>query len=68
MVLVGANMPSVLAEIAFLSNPADEKLLNTSPYRQKIAAALYAGLVSYAETLSSVKVARSQTDGTTPAK
>ena len=69
MVLVGANMPSVLAEIAFLSNPADEKLLNTAPYRQKIAAALYAGLVSYAETLSSVKVvARSQTDGTPPAK
>ena len=69
VVLVGANMPSVLAEIAFLSNPADEKLLNTAPYRQKIAAALYAGLVSYAETLSSVKVvARSQTDGTPPAK
>ena len=68
VVLVGANMPSVLAEIAFLSNPQDEKLLKTSPYRQKIAAALYAGLVSYAETLSSVKVARSQADGSTPAK
>ncbi|MBI2817986.1 MAG: N-acetylmuramoyl-L-alanine amidase [Acidobacteria bacterium] len=58
MVLIGAKMPSVLAEIAFLSNPQEEKLLKTKQQRQKIAEALYAGVAKYAETLSGVKVAR----------
>ncbi len=58
MVLVGARMPSVLAEIAFLSNPQEEKLLKTKQQRQKIAEALYAGIAKYADTLSGVKVAR----------
>ena len=57
VVLIGANMPSVLAEIAFLSNPAEEKLLKTESHRQKIAEALYAGIRGYVETLSVVKVA-----------
>ena len=58
MVLVGAKMPSVLAEIAFLSNPQEEKLLKTKQQRQKVAEALYAGVAKYAETLSGIKVAR----------
>ncbi len=57
VVLIGANMPSVLAEIAFLSNPAEEKLLKTSEHRQKIAEALYSGILGYVESLSVVKVA-----------
>ena len=57
VVLIGANMPSALAEIAFLSNPAEEKLLKTAEHRQKIAEALYAGILGYVETLSVVKVA-----------
>lgn len=57
VVLIGANMPSVLAEIAFLSNPAEEKQLKTEEHRQKIAEALYAGILGYVETLSVVKVA-----------
>lgn len=56
VVLIGANMPSALSEIAFLSNPAEEKLLKTEEHRQKIAEALFAGILSYVESLSVVKV------------
>ncbi len=58
VVLIGANMPSVLAELSFLSNPQDETLLKTTEYRQKLAEALFQGLVDYAETLSGIQVAR----------
>ncbi len=51
-VLIGANMPAVLAEIAFLSNPADEKRLRTSSYRDLIARSLLAGVKSYLEALN----------------
>ncbi|MDT8069319.1 MAG: N-acetylmuramoyl-L-alanine amidase [Terriglobia bacterium] len=57
IVLIGANMPSILAEISFLSNPTDEKRLKTPAYRQKIAEALYRGIARYANGLSGVKVA-----------
>jgi N-acetylmuramoyl-L-alanine amidase len=57
VVLIGANMPSVLAEISFLSNPKDEQKLKSPEYRQKIAEALYKGIVRYANGLSGVKVA-----------
>lgn len=57
IVLVGANMPSVLAEIAFLSNPGDERQLKTPTERQRIAQALYDGVVKYLQSLNSVKVA-----------
>jgi len=53
VVLIGANMPSVLSEISFLSNPHDEKLLKEPSYRQKVAAALYAGLAKYLGSLNS---------------
>ena len=58
VVLIGANMPSVLTEFSFLSNPQDEKLLRTSEHRQKVAEALYVGIEGYVQTLSGVKVAR----------
>jgi len=57
VVLIGANMPSILAEISFLSNPTDEASLETPEYRQKIAEALYKGIAKYAGGLSGVKVA-----------
>ena len=52
LVLIGASMPSVLAEIGFLSNSRDEANLNKSEYRQKIAEALYAGIAHYYQSLS----------------
>jgi N-acetylmuramoyl-L-alanine amidase len=57
IVLIGANMPSILAEISFVSNPADEHRLATSEYRQRIAESLYRGIAKYVNGLSGVKVA-----------
>jgi N-acetylmuramoyl-L-alanine amidase len=57
IVLIGANMPSILAEISFVSNPGDEHRLETGEYRQRIAESLYRGIAKYANGLSGVKVA-----------
>ena len=54
LVLMDAKMPAVLAEVSFLSNTTDEKLLKTSAYRDKVAEALFKGISSYADTLSSI--------------
>ena len=57
IVLIGANMPSILAEISFVSNPADERKLQTPEYRQRIAESLYRGIAKYVSGLSGVKLA-----------
>ena len=57
IVLIGANMPSILAEISFVSNPGDERRLETSEYRQRIAESLYRGISKYVDGLSGVKMA-----------
>jgi len=61
VVLIGATMPSVLAEIGFVSNAQDERLLKRPETRQKIAEALYKGLSQYAATLSHFQVAETKT-------
>jgi N-acetylmuramoyl-L-alanine amidase len=58
VVLIGASMPSVLAEIGFLSNPREEALLKKPDYRQKLAEALYRGVTRYAEGLSHFQMAQ----------
>jgi N-acetylmuramoyl-L-alanine amidase len=58
VVLIGAAMPSVLAEIGFLTNSTEEALLRKPEHRQKIAEALYKGITAYADTLSRIDVAR----------
>jgi N-acetylmuramoyl-L-alanine amidase len=57
VVLIGANMPSILAEISFLSNPGDERRLRTPQYRQRIAESLYHGISHYVDGLGGLKVA-----------
>jgi N-acetylmuramoyl-L-alanine amidase len=57
IVLIGANMPSILAEISFVSNPTDERKMETSEHRQRIAESLYRGVSKYVSGLSGVKVA-----------
>lgn len=57
LVLVGAAMPSVLAEIGFLSNPREERLLKRPAHRQRIAEALFQGVSNYASTLSHFQAA-----------
>lgn len=51
IVLIGANMPSVLSEISFVSNPEQAKLLQTKEFRQNIAQSLFNGIYSYVEVL-----------------
>jgi N-acetylmuramoyl-L-alanine amidase len=51
-VLIGANMPAVLAEIAFVSNPEDEKRLRTPEYRAVLARSLLSGVRRYLESLN----------------
>jgi N-acetylmuramoyl-L-alanine amidase len=63
IVLIGANMPSILAEVSFVSNPVDEHRLSTSEYRQRIAESLYRGIAKYANGLSGVKVASKMDKG-----
>lgn len=46
-VLIGAQMPSVLAEVSFISNPVEEQLLRKEAYREHIAKALADGVESY---------------------
>ncbi len=50
-VLIGANMPAVLAELAFVTNPDDEKRLRTPQYREVLARSLLGGLRGYLEAL-----------------
>src|SRR5271155_3583771 len=54
VVLIGANMPSILSEIPFPSNPADEKMLKKPEQRQRIAEGLYHGMSDYLESLNSL--------------
>jgi N-acetylmuramoyl-L-alanine amidase len=67
VVLIGASMPSVLAEIGFLSNAKDESNLRKPEYRQKVAEALYKGLAQYAQSLSHFEVARQVVKADKPA-
>jgi N-acetylmuramoyl-L-alanine amidase len=46
-VLIGAAMPSVLVEAAFISNPEEERRLRTVVYRQQVAEALLAGVAKF---------------------
>ncbi len=52
VVLIGAEMPAVLVEVAFLSNPRDEKLLREESGQQVVARALLSGIEGYVKTLS----------------
>jgi N-acetylmuramoyl-L-alanine amidase len=51
MVLVGATMPSILAEISFITNRQEATLLKTDKYKQQIAEALFAGVLKYQQAL-----------------
>jgi N-acetylmuramoyl-L-alanine amidase len=59
VVLIGANMPSVLAEVSFISNPADEQLLKKPDGRQRVAEGLYHGVESYLQSLNSISLNQS---------
>ncbi len=49
VVLVGAEMPAVLIEVSFLSNPTEETRLNEDTYRQQVADAIHIGIENFVE-------------------
>jgi N-acetylmuramoyl-L-alanine amidase len=54
IVLIGANMPSVLTEISFLSNPTDEAALKKPEHRDRVVEGIFKGVSSYLTALGSV--------------
>jgi N-acetylmuramoyl-L-alanine amidase len=54
VVLIGAAMPSILSEIAFISNPADEAMLKKPDSRQRVAEGLYQGVANYLQSTNSL--------------
>jgi len=60
VVLIGAAMPSVLAEIAFVTNPQEARLLKGGAYRQRIAEALFNAIRSYQSSLKKGAAVASQ--------
>jgi N-acetylmuramoyl-L-alanine amidase len=54
VVLIGAGMPSVLAEVAFLSHQQEAGLMKTKDYRQKVAEALFEAVKNYQRSLKAV--------------
>jgi N-acetylmuramoyl-L-alanine amidase/putative methionine-R-sulfoxide reductase with GAF domain len=57
VVLTETAMPGILAEVSFVSSPADEQKLRTDGYRERIAEALYKGVARYAASSHNVKMA-----------
>jgi N-acetylmuramoyl-L-alanine amidase len=63
VVLIGASMPSVLAEISFVTNPQEAKLLKSNAYRQRIAEALFDGIKKYQTSLKGATTIAAQPSG-----
>jgi N-acetylmuramoyl-L-alanine amidase len=53
-VLLNANMPGILAEVSFISNPIEERRLGSGEYRQAIARALLEGIKAYMASLKAI--------------
>jgi len=60
VVLIGAAMPSVLAEISFVSNKQELLLLKTNAYKQKIAESLFNAVMRYRKSLKGQATMASQ--------
>jgi N-acetylmuramoyl-L-alanine amidase len=58
VVLIGANMPSILAEISFVTNPDDAEQLEKPAYRERVAESLYNGVARYAGGINGQKAVR----------
>lgn len=56
-VLKGARMPAILVEIAFITNPREERLLATKKFRRKIAEGIFNGIKTYLNNMKRNPVA-----------
>ncbi len=66
VVLIGANMPSVLAEISFVTNPRDARQLQRPEYRQRVAESLYKGVAKYEAGLGASRLPVERAAGSVP--
>ena len=62
VVLIGAGMPSVLAEISFVTHKQEAVLLKTGAYRQQIAESLFDAILRYQRSLKGVRAVASIKD------
>ena len=62
--LSGANMPSILTEISFVTNGKDAAQLRTSEYRERVAQSIFKGIATYTSGLSGVRVATAKKSDT----
>jgi N-acetylmuramoyl-L-alanine amidase len=60
VVLIGAEMPSVLAEVSFMTNKKDLQLLKSTTYKERIAEALHAAVMRYRRSLKGSATALAQ--------
>jgi len=60
VVLIGAGMPSVLAEVSFITNKQEQQLLKTNAYKDRIAEALHAAVMRYRRSLKGTTAIASQ--------
>jgi N-acetylmuramoyl-L-alanine amidase len=51
-VLIGANMPAILLETGFITNPVERKRLQSSEYLETLAAGMVAGIRQYKESIT----------------
>jgi N-acetylmuramoyl-L-alanine amidase len=58
IVLIGSAMPSILAEVGFISHPASEEYFLTQESRDQVAEALYKGIEDYFHSLGAVVASR----------
>jgi len=54
IVLLGANMPSILVETGFISNPEENRLLKSKKYRKVLSEGIYRGLKKYMEVTGTI--------------
>jgi N-acetylmuramoyl-L-alanine amidase len=52
IVLIGAQMPAILTEIAFLSNPVEEKRLKSDQYLNQVADHISSGISQYVDSMN----------------
>jgi N-acetylmuramoyl-L-alanine amidase len=57
-VLIGAEMPAVLVEVGFITNPTEKKRLLSRPYMESIADGLVAGIGRYVKGIEMVNRGR----------
>jgi len=56
IVLIGADIPSILVETSFITNPRDEKRLKSNDYINKIADGIYAGVRRFSTEMQTASV------------